>query len=127
MPAYNFKTWKAEKVRTGESRQTIRPVRRRRTVTHDVLYLYHGQRRKTCELLRTKTCKSVEPVEFAFGLQIEGGPSLVMMIVNGKILTYAETYAMARADGFKDVPTFIDFFVKHYGVPNSRPLELIKW
>ncbi|MFA5401371.1 MAG: hypothetical protein WC359_13060 [Dehalococcoidia bacterium] len=121
MPSYNFKTWKAAKVKSGESRQTIRPVRSRPTVPGDILYLYHGQRTKSCELLRTETCKSVEPVHFARS-------SLITFIfVGGRLLPWSEVEDLAKADGFENSTPFIDFFVQHYGIPNSRPLELIKW
>ena len=51
MPALNFKKQFAEKVETGEKRQTVRAKRKRAFVVGDKLYLYTGMRTKYCRKL----------------------------------------------------------------------------
>lgn len=127
MPAYSFKTWKAKLVEDGSSRQTIRPRRKRPTVAGDTLMLFHGQRTKSCRRLRTERCKSVEPIEFIKMVRLDGVCSRYAVAVSGRILPEEECEALAKADGFKTVDQFFGFFLKSYGIPNCRPLEVIKW
>lgn len=121
MPAYSFKTWKAAKVESGESRQTIRPVRKRPTRPGDTLYLYHGQRTKSARLLRVEKCLSVATIRF------ETPVDVLLISVNGRYLQICEVLKLMEDDGFDDFDQFYQFFQKHYGFPNKRPLELIKW
>jgi hypothetical protein len=118
MPAYNFKDRFAHLVESGEKRQTIRRLRKRgNPKPGDLLQLYTGMRTKLCRRLRPdEECIATEPITIG---------SCSMIIIQGRFLDFSEADSFARADGFGDIPEFVDFFEENYGLPFSG--ILIKW
>ncbi len=123
MPAYNFKSRFAPKVESGEKRQTIRKRRKvGNAVPEKPIQLYVGQRTKACRKLvdPDPECKSVHPIKitrhFAFGA----------VFVDGKKLTYLETFNLTRDDGFSSTVDFFHFFVPDPGDVFDDAV-LIKW
>ena len=117
MPAYNFQARFAPAIKAGTKRQTIRRRRRRPTRPGDTLYLYVGQRTKRCQKLREAICVSVEPIDIHPGY----------IAVDGKVLSFLETWDLAQAEGFQSTARFYDFFQDHYGLRLIGVMELIKW
>ncbi len=118
MPALNFRKEFADKVESGEKRQSIRALRKdgRNPRPGQTLYLYTGQRTKHCRKLGEAICKSVESV----GIE-EGGDIYSAGIGNDN--DYSVDFA--KKDGFDTFQDFMDFFRKKHGLPFYG--LLIKW
>jgi len=119
MPVYNFKKEFADKVESGQKKQTIRMKRKRQTVCGDKLYLYTGMRTKNCRLLHNAICTRVESfvlwTDVAFS--IDGVDFLSNVGTSG--------HKLAVEDGFKTWEDFVAFFKKQYGLPFYG--EIISW
>lgn len=117
MTAYNFKKQFADKVASGEKRQTIRQKRKQGNAQPGkMLQLYTGQRTKNCRLLREAECIVVVPIEIY-------DDDLVK--VGDYILSDRQIKSLAKDDGFDCAADFVDFFEKQYGLPFEG--LLIKW
>lgn len=62
MVAYSFKSRFSPPITAGTKRQTIRADRKRHARQGEILQLYTGMRTRSCRLIGTATCKSVEPI-----------------------------------------------------------------
>jgi len=118
MPALNFKKEFAEKVESGEKRQTIRALRKdgRNPRNGQTLYLYVGMRTKGCRKLGEATCKSVEPIAIE-----ENGD----IFIGVEYVPPVEASNMMIRDGFNSRLEFYEFFKKTHGLPFYG--LLIKW
>ncbi|MCG6536089.1 MAG: ASCH domain-containing protein [Syntrophales bacterium LBB04] len=109
MPALNFKKQFAPDVESGKKRCSIRAKRKDGRNPHvgDRLYLYTGQRTKSCRKLGEFNCEAVtEIVIDTTGINLAGewvNNQLMMNIV--------------RADGFDSWAAFRAFFAKEQGLP----------
>lgn len=127
MPAYDFKPRFAAKVATGEKRQTIRAVGKRRPPrVGDPLMLYTGLRTDACRKLLDAVCTAVEPIS------IEPERRAVRMVRGyGENKWWAdidqeEIDVLAQADGFDDAEAFFAFFREQYG-RSTLSGYLIRW
>jgi hypothetical protein len=119
MPALNYKKEFADKVESGEKKQTIRALRKdgRNPKPGQTLYHYTGMRTKYCRKLGEGICTSVEPI------CIETNSSIVIGVT--ALPRPADERRFARADGFETETDFYDFFRKTHGLPFWG--LLIKW
>jgi hypothetical protein len=101
--AFNFSPEFADRVASGEKRQTIRQTKRAKP--GDALQLYTGQRTKKCRKLRDAVCESVDYVHIAPDGLTFGDKSKHPRSVD----------EFARADGFKDFSAMLAWFEKRYG------------
>lgn len=110
MPTYllNFKPQFADRVESGDKRQTIRRWRTdgKRMKPGDTLKLYTGLRTKKARLLRTATVDSVASVR----MDISGN----VIVVDGNRLDTERAAAFARADGFTCVSEMLRWFNDQY-------------
>ena len=118
MPALNFKKRFAPDVAFFRKRQTIRAERKdgRNPRPGDTLYLFTGQRTKSCQRLGAAICESVEEILIFPNSKI---------VLAGKLLNDKEKDKLAVDDGFHDFPEFMDFFRKEHDLPLWG--LLIKW
>lgn len=128
MVAYNFQSWSAPLVESGEKGHTIRaPRRNRHAQPGDRLQLFTGQRTVNCRKLVVP-----DPVCWQiFGIQIEPwlsgmcrkpGPAV---IIHGKTLEPEELELLAIGDGFPSVSALFEFFPKPLPIGQER--YLICW
>ncbi len=124
MPALNFKKQFAHLVESGEKRQTIRALRKdgKNPKPGHTLYLYTGQRTKSCRKLGEAICKSVEQIciNESWGISLanlDGGQY--------RELSIDEETALIEADGFYYSFQFYKFFKDTHGLPFFG--LLIKW
>jgi len=115
MPSLNFKQRFATLVESGQKRQTIRKMRKRRFRTGDTLYLFTGMRTAECHRLGTHCCISVHDVTIT--------PEHIE--IDGRMLTAEETGKLAQADGFASTREFLDFFRREHDLPLLA--QLIRW
>ncbi len=119
MPALNFKKRFAADVAAFRKRQSVRAKRSdgRNPRVGQILYLYTGQRTKTCRKLGEAVCLSVDQITITWtGVNI-----------NGVWLSKQEEEAFARADGFESAGDLRMFFNLEQ---DSLPVEdalLFKW
>ena len=118
MPALNYQARFAEKVASGEKRQTVRAMRKRPFAVGDVLYHYTGMRTKACLKLGDDICTSARPVlidnkrrVFVDETQLPGGS--------------VEGHAFATADGFDCMADMLDWFEETHGLPFVG--QVISW
>jgi len=118
MPALNFKKRFAPAVAFFRKRQTIRAKRKdgRNPRPGDTLYLFTGQRTKSCQRLGMSICKSVEEIVIYPNCKI---------LIAGNLLNDKEKDKLAVDDGFHDFPEFMAFFRKEHDLPLWG--LLIKW
>lgn len=120
MPAYNFQSRFAPLVVSGEKRQTIRAIgKRRHAAQGDRIQLYTGMRTKICRKLMDPdpVCTFAATVYICHGI---GSPAV--LIVGHET---PDQDAFARADGFDDFYAMLDWFGKTHGLPFEG--VLIKW
>ena len=123
MVAYNFQKRFAPAVESGDKRQTIRALgKRRHAKPGEMLQLYTGQRTKHCRLLREDECREVLPVLMT-PRKLESSILVAYVFVSDVRLSMSSICALSRADGFACVADFFDFF------RDRMPFEgvLIKW
>ncbi|KAF0093464.1 MAG: hypothetical protein E1N59_2865 [Puniceicoccaceae bacterium 5H] len=143
MPALNFSKQFADLVESGAKGQTIRETRKQPIKPGDTLYLYTGQRTKSCRKLMDAVCTSVKPITLRWGQKLHTAPiyncgektNLVYQFrnaevdVDGQRLTDAAVEQLARADGFTSEVSFLSWFC---GEMEPKPRKafrghLIKW
>lgn len=120
MVAYNFQSWLAPKVESGEKRQTIRTQGKRcHARKGDALQLYTGMRTKACRklLAHDPVCTFSGEVFITVGF---GSPRVLIV---GEPAPSPEAFAMA--DGFNSFDDMLQWFFKMHGVPFAG--VLIKW
>ena len=115
MPAINFKKQFAKLVKTGQKRQTIRPLRKYPIKPGDKLYLYTGLRTKQCKKIKEAECFGTWPIIIKVGRIIFDGRDLGMLGMADII----------KRDGFQQSKDFFNFFEKQYGLPFMG--RLIRW
>lgn len=116
MPAYNFKSRFADKVRSGKKRQTIRKKRKRRTLVGETVYLYTGMRTKKCERLAVGTVTKVTDIL----IDVSGTDVFIVLYdgkadITGHILSVDEMNDLARKDGFDTIQELAKFFRDTHG------------
>lgn len=119
MPAYNFKLKFVSAVVDGSKKQTIRKRRKYPTRAGMMLQLYTGQRTKQCKLLLESECLKVLPVKIY--------PDVHIVFLDGKQLMFHEAQEFAKADGFKNLYDFLDFFRQYPPEVRENELEVIYW
>lgn len=79
MPSVSFNRWFSKKIESGEKRQTIRPLsKRKKFIIGDRLYLFEG--------LRTKNCKRLNPPESLIKFDERGFPFVKIRAVDDVII-----------------------------------------
>src|SRR6266852_1844480 len=111
MAAYNFQKQFVPLIESGAKCSTIRQRRKNGYLPRqgDVLRLYQGMRTKACKLIREVTVTGVTPIV------VNARHGCADVILNGTRLSYLSVDMMARADGFKGIQPFADFFESKYG------------
>ncbi|MGE4293315.1 MAG: hypothetical protein AB7E32_14035 [Desulfovibrio sp.] len=120
MPAYNFQAKFAPLVESGEKRQTIRAIgKRRHARPGERVQLYTGMRTKACRKLVTPdpVCTKVLPIRMEKNQQ--GGLNVDLDGVAVNALRTAE------ADGFRTAHEMLEFFERTHGLPFEG--VLIRW
>lgn len=123
MPAYNFKAQFAKMVESGKKTQTIRKVRKYPTKPGQTIYLYAGMRTKRCRKLGEGEIISVEKIEITNLSYFKFGEYPDIQWFDAK--EDDAGLMLAKADGFEDWESFVEFFKIRYGLPFQG--ELIKW
>jgi len=108
MPAVNFYPRFADQVESGQKRQTIRL---RQFHPGATLYLLTGQRTAWCQRLGLGTVTRCRPVVVDFYNYVP------RIVIDDVALSMKQMEAFARADGFRDLDSFMDFFSDHYELP----------
>ena len=106
MPALNFQKQFADKIESGEKRQTIR--KGNRIKAGDKLYLYTGQRTKQCRKIGEEVCKNV----YKFGIDSDEE-----IYFDECVLIGIEKEQLAKDDGFDCAADMIDWFKNTHGLP----------
>ena len=115
MPVLNYQKWKADKVESGECRQTIRGMRKRPFRVGDRLYHYSGLRTKNCRRLGESFCTRVGVIRIE-----KNGIAL-----DGRRLWLSEEVALARADGFATLYDMYEWFQSTHRLPFDG--QLVVW
>lgn len=105
----NFQAQFAERVESGEKRQTIRQFRRdgKRLRPGDTVKLYTGLRTRNTRLLRTTTVESVSRIRMHVDESV--------IEIDGARLTTGEAHGFAQLDGFESAAEMFRWFVDQYG------------
>jgi hypothetical protein len=128
MPAYNFKAQFAALVESGQKRQTIRAIGKRRHASPgEALQLYTGQRTKACRKLVTPDpiCTETHTVTMVRVIAPRRDANAYRLYLDGELVFWDEVPAIAIADGFGNSTAFFNFFEDAHGMP--FPGILIKW
>jgi len=122
MPAFNFQKRFAEKVESGEKKQTIRARRKdgRNPRVGQTAYLYFGMRTKSCRKLGEDIITSVEPITIE-----RNGPAFVNVTTYRGYLGYFEKEVLANEDGFSTFTEMLEWFETTHSLPFYG--FLIKW
>lgn len=115
MPALNFQKRFVPLIQNGEKTQSIRSLGKRKFKEGDKLYLYTGQRTKSCELVGTAVVSSIQRVWFYYR-----DTKLIEAYIEKNAcphpLTNFGLLLLASFDGFdKDIAGFVNFFRENYG------------
>jgi len=116
MPLINYQKWKADKVKAGKSKQTIRKLRKRRFRVGDKLFHYVGARTKNCQKLGESICSEVHTISIHPNLEI---------YINNIFAQKTEIDKIARLDGFKNTTEFIAFFINTHSLPFYG--QIVRW
>lgn len=128
MSAYNFKKEFAPLVESGQKRQTIRAIgKRRHARPGDRLQLYTGQRTKVCRklILPDPVCISVHAVYMFKIIERRRDKHAYQLYLDGELISWHEVPEIANADGFENSTEFFNFFEDVHGMPFRG--VLIKW
>lgn len=98
--------------------QTIRALRKRPFANDDRLFLYYGLRTKQCRKIGEATATAVHHIE------IEAGIGRAVF-VDREILPIRKIQELAKANGFADARSMVDWFEKTHG-PHFEG-QLIQW
>lgn len=132
MPALGYKKWKADKVESRKSRQTIRPERKNPIKPGDKLYHFRDFRTKNVKRLEPEGCLYDEK-----GRAYDICKSVQQIIITRNVMyavaergRYLEplkdiTIQFVKEDGFDTINEFYNFFKNNYGLPFEG--VLIKW
>ena len=107
MPSFSFQLRFATEIASGKKGGTIRSTKRCKP--GQTMFLFTGLRTKQSNRIGTKPCVGVVPVTLG----------LYHIYLDGLQLSKDECIEFAKADGFKDLDVFFDFFEDHYGLPYS--------
>jgi hypothetical protein len=108
MGLYNFREQFTAKILSGEKQHTIRLIRAVPDKPGSTLHLYTGLRRKGARLLMRVPCTRVETIEIdACGHECNCDP---FVAIGGVELDASERESLARADGFPDFATMLEFW-----------------
>jgi hypothetical protein len=120
----NFQKQFVEVVEKGAKCRTIRVIGSKAApVAGQTLRLYTGQRTKLCKKIKDVLCKGVTPITFS-------AAGFIWVKNNGfsEALNYKESLEFAKADGFLNTTSMIDFFKKNYGEDFYKlQYQLIEW
>lgn len=132
MVAYSFKARFVDPIRSGlgyyehidgmnptPKRQTIRAYGKRR----------HAREGETLQLytaMRTKQCKKIADVRCTEVSRIIIWPAIMVIMVNGLIMTARQIQKFARADGFADAADMQAFWHREHGDAKFEGV-LIRW
>lgn len=128
MPAYNFQKQFAPLVESGQKRQTIRAIgKRRHARPGESLQLYTGQRTKACRKLISPDpeCVSVQAVYMFKIIERRRDSHAYQLYLDGELVFWDEVQTIASADGFENSTEFFNFFEDAHGMPFRG--FLIKW
>jgi hypothetical protein len=126
MPAYNFLPRFAPLVESGEKRQTIRAVgKRRHARSGDLLQLYTGQRTAFCRKLISPDPVCIAAHAVYIYKIFTRQEAYYQMCIDGEVVFHHEVAGIAIADGFADKTQFFEFFEEAHGLPFHG--VLIKW
>ena len=125
MPMLTYQRWKAGKVESGESRQTIRARRRRPVKVGDALYHYANAR--TPAMCRLRADQNDVCVE-TFAVVIRRADSYCDVFLRGSEEPAApdEVEDLARRDGFESAAEMTDWLLSAYG-PVMFEGDVIRW
>lgn len=107
MPALNFIPRFENKIIRGEKCMTIRKKRKKPIKVGDDLYIYIGQRTKSCKLIAKVKCCRVSEIKITDK----------EIFMNGERLNIYQAELLAVEDGFNDIADFIEFFKVTHGLP----------
>jgi hypothetical protein len=112
MVAYNFKPQFAPLITSGQKRQTIRALgKRRHAASGDALQLYTGQRTRNCQKLLDAVCTNATPIRMISHELNEQMTGLSIYLRGSDVaLDAASADALAKADGFESLAEFAEFF-----------------
>lgn len=113
MPAFNFQKRFAEKVESGEKRQTIRARRKdgRNPQVGQTAYLYFGMRTKSCRKIGEGIITSVETIV------IDRNGLLTDVVIGASPIDHYEKVNLSRADGFGCFQEMLEWFETTHGLP----------
>ena len=114
MPVLNFKAQFADAILSGEKNHTIRPLGKRKYRRGGKVYLYTGQRTKSCRLLGTAVIACLRNIE----IRNDISPAIVKIQGFDKIPYEMDEITLdlyAKHDGFSSAADFINFFKETYG------------
>lgn len=128
MALLGYQKWKADKVESGECRQTIRAERRHTVKVGEVLHHYCGLRQAGCRKLRAHLvdrCTETFPISLSFT-----GRGEPVWLIRGCVAMKPELEEIARRDGFECVLEMSQwFFHNHIAKSESRVFvgNVIRW
>ena len=121
MALLGFQKWKADKVESGECRQTIRARRKNRIKVGDRLIFATGVRTKRYHAFGSAVCTETFEVRLA-------------VTDNGKCAAWesdglVDFEDIARRDGFADVTAMTTWFLTNHPVKSgwTLVLDVIRW
>ena len=112
MPILNFKPQFVEPIRSGQKKHTIRATRNFPVKRGDKLYLCTGLRRKGAFriLPEAVTCTLVQEIHISRVVMASIGWKGNLIFVDEVQLSVDECESLARADGFSDFATMMEFW-----------------
>jgi hypothetical protein len=117
MGLYNFQPRFVPLILRGEKTHTIRAVRVHPDKPGDTLHLYTGLRTKKAKLLMRVPCVKIEEIEIRHvpydGTNVLArGCKVPYIWIDGEKLSWDETQAFARRDGFRDFAEMLAFWME---------------
>ncbi|WP_041764104.1 ASCH domain-containing protein [[Leptolyngbya] sp. PCC 7376] len=114
-------------IESGEKRQTIRS-RKRPIKVGDLLYLYTGQRTKSCRKIAESICTKTHDFQIS-KYQVDLYPRAW---IDGELICSLHLKELALRDGFKEVEDFIQFFLQSPKAQTESCVtsfsgQIIKW
>ncbi|AFY39910.1 hypothetical protein Lepto7376_3736 [[Leptolyngbya] sp. PCC 7376] len=127
MSALNFKKQFVPLIESGEKRQTIR-CRKRPIKVGERLYLYTGQRTKSCRKIAESICGKTHD----FVLSKYQLDDYARIFIDGEQICNAHIRELAFRDGFETVEDFVQFFLTSPKVETKSRVtsfsgQIIKW
>lgn len=124
MPAYSFMKRFVPYVESGAKTHTIRARRKHPPKPGQTAYLYYGLRTIQCRKLLESPIVRVEEIR----IQKDVFEDVPYITIDGIVISQDEVAALARNDGFDDVPSFWSFW-KIFHLAHETPFEghVIHW